>query len=70
MALPAHFEDGVRERSPDIDGEGHPADIAWLHGPRLYRTASRSRARKDHDRPDLGRYQLGLLDAAYQALDD
>jgi hypothetical protein len=37
MALPAHFEDGIRERAPDIDGERHPARIAWLHGPRLYR---------------------------------
>ena len=44
MALPAHFEDGVRERPPDIDGERDPAGLAWLHGPRLYRTASRCRA--------------------------
>ena len=47
MALPPRFEDGVRERPPDIDGERDPAGVSWLHGPRLYRTASRSRAGKE-----------------------
>ena len=46
MALPPRFEDGIRERAPDIDGERDPAGVSWPHGPRLYLTASRSRAGK------------------------
>ena len=44
MALPPHFEDGVRERPADIDGERDPAGVSWLHGPRLYSHRLLSRA--------------------------
>ena len=46
VALAPHFEDGIRERAPDIDRERDPAGVSWLHEARLYRTASRSWAGK------------------------
>lgn len=78
MALPARLEDGVRERPPDIDGERDPAGIAWLHGPRLYRTASRSRAGKEAilliqrmmTSPTPGDIDADFWTLAYQAIDD